>query len=96
MKFISLSLDKSIHYISNNFTMDIFNLSNNSAISECPSLAISDNNIYVMWEDYTSGNDEIYLVNILYDYSLAVRTFFKYFILMFIFDCFNTSHFRLL
>ena len=43
---------------------NIFNLSNNSAISECPSIAISDNNIYVIWEDYTSGNHEIFLVNI--------------------------------
>lgn len=43
---------------------NIFNLSNNSGISECPSIAISDNNIYVIWEDYTSGNHEILLVNI--------------------------------
>ncbi|HEY6588462.1 MAG TPA: sialidase family protein [Nitrososphaeraceae archaeon] len=43
---------------------NIFNLSNNSAISECPSIAISDNNIYVIWEDYISGNHEIFLVNI--------------------------------
>ena len=43
---------------------NIFNLSNNSGISECPSIAISDNNIYVIWEDYTSGNHEIFLANI--------------------------------
>ena len=43
---------------------NIFNLSNNSGISECPSIAISDNNIYVIWEDYISGNHEIFLVNI--------------------------------
>ena len=43
---------------------NIFNLSNNSSISECPSIAISDNNIYVIWEDYISGNHEIFLVNI--------------------------------
>ena len=43
---------------------NIFNLSNNSGISECPSIAISDNNIYVIWEDFTSGNHEIFLVNI--------------------------------
>ncbi len=43
---------------------NIFNLSNNSGISECPSIAISDNNIYVIWEDYTPGNHEIFLANI--------------------------------
>jgi hypothetical protein len=42
---------------------NIYNLSNNSAISECPSIAISDNNIYVIWEDFTSGNHEIFLAN---------------------------------
>ncbi|HEX2405703.1 MAG TPA: sialidase family protein [Nitrososphaeraceae archaeon] len=47
-----------------NSHFNIFNLSNNSGISECPSIAISDNNIYVIWEDYTSGNHEIFLANI--------------------------------
>ncbi|MGZ5548017.1 MAG: sialidase family protein [Nitrososphaeraceae archaeon] len=47
-----------------NSRSNIFNLSNNSGISECPSIAISDNNIYVIWEDFTSGNHEIFLVNI--------------------------------
>jgi hypothetical protein len=42
----------------------IFNLSNNSGISECPSIAISDNKIYIIWEDYNSGNHEIFLANI--------------------------------
>ncbi|HJS64183.1 MAG TPA: sialidase family protein [Nitrososphaeraceae archaeon] len=42
----------------------IFNLSNNPGISECPSIAISDNNIYIIWEDYTPGNHEIFLANI--------------------------------
>ena len=37
----------------------IINLSNNSGISECPSIAISNNNIYVIWEDFTPGNHEI-------------------------------------
>ena len=27
-------------------------------------ITISDNNIYVIWEDYTSGNQEIFLANI--------------------------------
>ena len=37
----------------------IINLSNNSGISECPSIAISNNYIYVVWEDITPGNHEI-------------------------------------
>jgi len=37
----------------------ILNLSNNSGISECPSIAISKNYIYVVWEDITPGNHEI-------------------------------------
>ena len=40
-------------------SIKIINLSNNSGISECPSIAISDNNIYVIWEDFTPGNHEI-------------------------------------
>ena len=37
----------------------ILNLSNNSGISECPSIAISKNYVYVVWEDITPGNHEI-------------------------------------
>ena len=37
----------------------IINLSNNSGISECPSIAISKNYVYVVWEDITPGNHEI-------------------------------------
>jgi hypothetical protein len=37
----------------------ILNLSNNSGISECPSIAISNDYIYVVWEDITPGNHEI-------------------------------------
>jgi len=37
----------------------IINLSNNSGISECPQIAISNNFIYVIWEDITPGNHEI-------------------------------------
>ncbi len=47
-------------YIKNsNQSNKIINLSNNSGISECPSIAISNNNIYVIWEDFTPGNHEI-------------------------------------
>jgi hypothetical protein len=37
----------------------ILNLSNNSGISECPSITISKNYVYVVWEDITPGNHEI-------------------------------------
>ncbi len=37
----------------------VLNLSNNAKISECPSIAISGDNIYVVWEDLTPGNHEI-------------------------------------
>ncbi len=36
------------------------NLSNNEGISECPSIAVSGNNIFVVWEDRTVGNNEIF------------------------------------
>jgi hypothetical protein len=42
----------------------ILNLSNNSGVSECPSIAISRNNVYVIWEDFISGNHEILFANI--------------------------------
>ena len=37
----------------------VLNLSNNPKISECPSIAIEGDNIYVVWEDMTPGNHEI-------------------------------------
>ena len=40
----------------------IINLSNNTGISECPSIAISKNYIYVIWEDFTPGNHEILFI----------------------------------
>ncbi len=40
----------------------ILNLSNNSGISECPSIAISNNYIYIVWEDITPGNHEILFI----------------------------------
>lgn len=42
----------------NNLTR-VINLSNNPKISECPSIAIAGDNIYVVWEDMTPGNHEI-------------------------------------
>ncbi|AIF84486.1 hypothetical protein NTE_02436 [Candidatus Nitrososphaera evergladensis SR1] len=38
-----------------------FNLSKNSGISECPSISISGNDVFVVWEDLTVGNHEIFL-----------------------------------
>jgi hypothetical protein len=36
------------------------NISKNEGISECTSIAVSENNnVYVAWEDYTYGNHEI-------------------------------------
>jgi hypothetical protein len=37
----------------------VMNLSNNPKISECPSIAMTGDNIYVVWEDMTPGNHEI-------------------------------------
>ena len=38
------------------------NLSNNSGASLFPAMALSQNNIYLVWEDGTPGNSEIYFV----------------------------------
>ncbi|MGH9977814.1 MAG: hypothetical protein ACRD8Z_18555, partial [Nitrososphaeraceae archaeon] len=35
------------------------NISNNADTSECPSIAVNGNNIYVTWEDLTPGNHEV-------------------------------------
>ena len=40
------------------FSQTTSNLSNNSEFSECPSIATSENNIYVIWQDRTPGNNE--------------------------------------
>jgi hypothetical protein len=42
----------------NTFSQTTTNLSNNSEFSECPSVASSANNIYVIWQDKTPGNNE--------------------------------------
>jgi hypothetical protein len=41
------------------FSQITTNLSNNSEFSECPSIAASANNIYVIWQDRTPGNNEV-------------------------------------
>ena len=47
----------------NNYTK-LLNLSNNPSVSECPSITISNNNIYIIWEDYINGNHEILFAKI--------------------------------
>jgi ABC-type phosphate transport system substrate-binding protein len=37
------------------------NLSNNEGVSECPSIAVSDTHVFVVWEDRTVGNNEIFM-----------------------------------
>ena len=52
-----------IFLINGSVTEDIFqnavNISNNGGVSECPSLAVSGNKLYMIWEDDTLGNHEI-------------------------------------
>jgi hypothetical protein len=45
--------------VTGNNSTKVLNLSNNPKISECPSIAIEGDNIYVVWEDMTPGNHEI-------------------------------------
>ena len=47
-----------------NYSMKLLNLSNNTSFSECPSIAIANNNVYVIWEDFISGNHEILFANV--------------------------------
>jgi hypothetical protein len=37
------------------------NLSNNAGLSQSPAIAVSGNNVYVIWQDSTSGDFEILL-----------------------------------
>ena len=47
--------------IKNNFqATKILNLSNNTGVSECPQIIASENYIYIVWEDFTPGNHEIF------------------------------------
>jgi hypothetical protein len=49
--------------ITNDFpSTKIVNLSNNTGISECPQIAVSNNHIYIVWEDITPGNHEILFI----------------------------------
>jgi hypothetical protein len=42
----------------------LLNLSNNKSFSECPSITIDNNKVYVIWEDFIAGNHEILFANI--------------------------------
>jgi hypothetical protein len=47
------------------FTKYATNLSNNQGISECPSIALLDNNkVFVIWEDSTPGNHDIFFMRL--------------------------------
>ena len=64
-KIVSGSNDDIFIKTSNNegqyFTKDAINLSNNHGISECPSIALLDNNkAFIAWEDSTPGNHDIF------------------------------------
>ena len=49
--------------IKNDFlSTKIVNLSNNTGISECSQIAVSNNHIYIVWEDITPGNHEILFI----------------------------------
>ena len=43
----------------NNSYASLLNLSHNPSVSECPSIAISNNILYIIWEDYINKNHEI-------------------------------------
>ncbi|MFQ5969044.1 MAG: hypothetical protein ACE5J2_00915, partial [Nitrososphaerales archaeon] len=47
-------------YASNPTFVSVVNLSNNPGGSFEPSIAVSGNNIYLIWRDDTPGNDEIF------------------------------------
>jgi hypothetical protein len=38
----------------------VTNLSNNTDISECPSITTGGNFVYISWEDLTPGNHEVF------------------------------------
>lgn len=45
--------------VSGSNVTSVVNLSKNTKISECPSIAMAGDNIYVVWEDLTPGNHEV-------------------------------------
>ena len=53
--YFKTSLDKGITFSS------VENLSNNTGSSVSPRIAVSGNNVYVVWTDNTTGNGDVYL-----------------------------------
>jgi hypothetical protein len=45
--------------VTGNNATGVVNLSKNPKVSECPSIAMAGDNIYVVWEDLTPGNHEV-------------------------------------
>ncbi len=45
--------------VSGSNATNVINLSKNPKISECPSIAMGGDNIYLVWEDLTPGNHEV-------------------------------------
>ena len=57
--FVSGNQDILLLEMTGNNPTRILNLSNNSNVSECSSIAVAGDNVYVVWEDLTPGNHEI-------------------------------------
>jgi hypothetical protein len=57
--FVSGNQDILLLEMTGNDSTRVLNLSNNPNVSECSSIAIAGDNIYVVWEDLTPGNHEI-------------------------------------
>jgi hypothetical protein len=53
------------------FTDIIKNISHNKGVSECPSIAVSQNILYLVWEDDTLGNHEIFFTRSDNQYKLS-------------------------
>jgi hypothetical protein len=53
------------------FTDTIKNISHNKGVSECPSIAVSQNILYLVWEDDTLGNHEIFFTKSDNQYKLS-------------------------
>jgi len=57
--FVSGNEEILLMLVSGSNATSVVNLSKNEKISECPSIAMAGDNIYVVWEDLTPGNHEV-------------------------------------
>jgi len=55
------------------FDPSIINLSDNPANSRLPAMTVSDSNVYVVWEDDSSGNGDILFKRSQYQLQLSHR-----------------------